>query len=47
MSSISIPKNVNKAFDHPRWQQAMIVEMQTLKHMGLSSTATWQKTVGC
>ena len=27
LSSITIPKNVQEALDHPGWRQAMIVEM--------------------
>jgi len=50
ISSIIIPENVIETLDHPRWRQAMIVEMQVLKRNG-----TWElvpppfgkKTDGC
>jgi len=50
LSSITIPKNVEEALDHPGWRQAMIVEMQALEN-----SDTWElvplppgkKTVGC
>jgi len=50
VSSITIPKIVKEALDHPGWRQAMISEMQALEH-----NKTWElvplpfgkKTVGC
>jgi len=36
---VMILRVVNLDFD-PRWQQAMIVEMQTLEHMGLCFSTT-------
>ena len=50
LSSVSIPKNLCEALDHPGWRQAMIDEMQALEHNG-----TWElvplppgkKPVGC
>jgi len=50
VSSITIPKTVKEALDHPGWRQAMISEMQALEH-----NKTWElvplpsgkKTVGC
>jgi len=50
LSSITIPKNVQEALDHPGWQQAMIVEMQALENNGtweLVSLPPGKKTVGC
>ena len=50
LSSVSLPKNLCEALDHPGWRQAMIDEMQALEHNG-----TWElvplppgkKPVGC
>ncbi|RDX85259.1 hypothetical protein CR513_33579, partial [Mucuna pruriens] len=49
VSSITIPKSVCEALNHPGWRQAMIVEMQALEQSG-----TWElvslpssKAVGC
>lgn len=39
ISSISIPKNVFEALNHPGWRQAMIDEMQALEH-----NDTWDLT---
>jgi len=46
VSSITIPKNVTEALDHPGWQEAMVIEMQALKHnqnMGVSSSSIWEE----
>ena len=50
LSSVSLPKNLCEALDHPRWRQAMIDEMHALEH-----NDTWElvpfppskKLVGC
>ncbi|RDX96099.1 Copia protein, partial [Mucuna pruriens] len=50
VSSITIYKSVCEALDHPRWRQAMIVEMQALEQSGtweLVSLPSGKKAVGC
>ena len=48
VSSITISKDVKEVLDHPRWWQAIIVEMQTLEQNGtreLVSLPSESKTV--
>ena len=50
LSSITIPKNVQEALDHPSWRQAMIVEMQALENSGtwdLVPVPPRKKTIDC
>ncbi|RDX78614.1 hypothetical protein CR513_41082, partial [Mucuna pruriens] len=50
VSSITIPKYVCEAFNHPGWRQAMIVEMQALEQSGtweLVPLPSGKKAVGC
>ena len=50
ISSLTIPKNIHEALDRPRWQQAMIVEIQALESNGaweLVPLPLGKKTVGC
>ena len=50
LSSLTIPRNVHEALDHPGWRQAMIVEMQAIEHSGtwkLVPLPPGKKTVGC
>lgn len=50
LSSITIPKIVNEALDHPEWRPTMITKMQPL-----DQNSTWKlvpllpgkKTIGC
>ncbi|RDX80204.1 putative mitochondrial protein, partial [Mucuna pruriens] len=50
VSSITIPKSVCEALNHPGWRQAMIVEMQALEQSGtweLVPLPSGKKAVGC
>ncbi|RDY05488.1 hypothetical protein CR513_10676, partial [Mucuna pruriens] len=50
VSSITIPKSVYEALNHPGWRQAMIVEMQALEQSGtweLVPLPSGKKAVGC
>ncbi|RDX63451.1 hypothetical protein CR513_58115, partial [Mucuna pruriens] len=50
VSSITIPKSICEALNHPGWGQAMIVEMQALEQSGtweLVSLPSGKKAVGC
>ncbi|RDX86551.1 hypothetical protein CR513_32098, partial [Mucuna pruriens] len=45
VSSITIPKSVCEALDHPGWRQAMVVKMQALEQS--VSLPSSKKAVGC
>ncbi|XP_019179184.1 PREDICTED: uncharacterized protein LOC109174400 [Ipomoea nil] len=50
LSTVSIPKNVKEALNHPGWKQAMVDEMEALHSSGtweLVPLPTGKTVVGC